>query len=1348
MRCSSLKEIVIPNSVTTIEYGVFQYCQNLKSVTIPESVSNLEDGIFYGCSLDTLKLYTQTVLIGSSIPVQHLFLGNQYTMIPSNAFNAYTIGTLHLSSSTPPVLEKNPGVKSLEVPYGRINAYLQSEIWNLIDTIYAVHDGARYYPIASVDSQIKVLNALGEEITEVREGDTFRVQLPEGVDMDNSIVLYGGKDITTSLTETARHLPHTQSVVTLFDYSQNALDVTVTEAGNLINQLDLSKVSEIQSLILHGDINGMDIRIINKMNSLAILDLSDVKIVSGGGAYFEELTTEDNVIGNKMFQSCGNLVRITLPNTTTQINDYAFYKMRELKEVRMPNTVTSIGSYAFYGCESLSGITLPNQLELLGASVFYSCHSLRSVILPEGLKSINNNTFYYCKLQSLTIPKSVTSIGTGVFYGCALGEVIITDLSAWCNVSISNSFHSNPFRYATKVICNGKEVGELVIPNDVVTIRDRVFLNCTTLTSIRINDNVKSIGASTFDGCSNVTDIYVYSMEPPTIQSTTFNYELTLTATLHVPKGFKNNFWLADYWGQFTTIVDDLDIKCQLVYKVDGQEYKSGRVACGANIEAIAAPEKEGHTFAGWFQENGDTIPSIMPAHDITVKAKYITNSYKLTYTINDSRITGDVRYSTKITPTFIYEQPLMTTPTFIYEQPLITDVAQFSSPMSDSKQGNFYSLLGKLDECPADQNPSDDFWHSDWHNGTPSLGSHYFQVEMPDGYDKDCDLLFFQFTRRETIDDHTTKWSVRGTNNPNANKVECDELLFAYTPYMDNTETINSQPFAHKGYKYLRFYSEEQQGEKHWNRGFFHISRFQIYPVVPSNLTKKEGHTFEGWFQENGDTIPDIMPAHDVTVYAKYTLNTYRLTYVVDDEVYMVDSVDYATKLEAEPIPEKEGYTFCGWSEMPDSMPAHDVTVTGKFAINSYKLSYLVDGAEYKSFDIKYGSTIIAEDELEKEGYTFSGWSEIPETMPARDVTITGSFTVNKYLMVYLVDEEVYKTDSIAYGSKLTAEVVPEKEGYSFSGWSEIPDSMPARDVSVTGSFTINSYKLTYLLNGEVYKSDSIVYATPLTAEPAIEQEGYTFSGWSEIPTTMPAKDVTVTATLKVNTYTITYIVDGYEYKAMRVDYGTALTAEAAPEKEGYSFSGWSEIPETMPAKDVTITGTFTINSYKLTYEVDGEEYKAYTIRYASTIIPISEPTKEGHTFSGWSEIPEEMPAHDVMITGSFTVNKYKIRYYVGEQLWAEDEVEYGTKLTLRDYTPADANRYSFAGWDGEQFETMPAYDIEYHAMIVDGLSGLNADANGIEAIYDGTGRKLSKMQRGVNVLRMKDGTTRKVFR
>ena len=119
-----------------------------------------------------------------------------------------------------------------------------------------------------------------------------------------------------------------------------------------------------------------------------------------------------------------------------------------------------------------------------------------------------------------------------------------------------------------------------------------------------------------------------------------------------------------------------------------------------------------------------------------------------------------------------------------------------------------------------------------------------------------------------------------------------------------------------------------------------------------------------------------------------------YILTYIVDGEVYKTYEIEYNTPIVPEDEPIKEGYSFSGWSDLPDVMPAHDVTVQGSFSINSYTLSYMVDGEEYKSYDVEYNATITPEPEPIKVGYTFSGWSEIPETMPAYDVTVTGSFT------------------------------------------------------------------------------------------------------------------------------------------------------------------------------------------------------------------------------------------------------------------------------------------------------------------------------------------------------------------
>ena len=306
--------------------------------------------------------------------------------------------------------------------------------------------------------------------------------------------------------------------------------------------------------------------------------------------------------------------------------------------------------------------------------------------------------------------------------------------------------------------------------------------------------------------------------------------------------------------------------------------------------------------------------------------------------------------------------------------------------------------------------------------------------------------------------------------------------------------------------------------------------------------------------------------------------------------------------------------------------------------AVQNFTLTYMVDGESYKTYDVKYGASITPEADPEREGYTFSGWSEIPETMPDKDVIVTGTFITNKYKLTYVVDGDNYKIYEVEYGTDITAEAEPTKEGYSFSGWSLIPTTMPAKDIIITGSFTKGQYKLVYMVDGQTYKTVSFDYGAAITPENAPEREGYTFSGWSEIPATMPAKDVTVTGTFSINTYTLAYMVDGETYKTYEVEYGASITPEADPEKDGYSFSGWSDIPNVMPAKDVTVTGMFAINKYILAYQVDGETYKTYEVEYGKDITAEEEPTKEGYTFSGWSWIPDTMPAEDVVITGSFT--------------------------------------------------------------------------------------------------------------
>ena len=179
-------------------------------------------------------------------------------------------------------------------------------------------------------------------------------------------------------------------------------------------------------------------------------------------------------------------------------------------------------------------------------------------------------------------------------------------------------------------------------------------------------------------------------------------------------------------------------------------------------------------------------------------------------------------------------------------------------------------------------------------------------------------------------------------------------------------------------------------------------------------------------------------------------------------------------------------------------------------------------------------------------------------------------------YAITYLVDDEVFKTDSIARGASISVPEAPVKEGYIFSGWSEVPATMPAGDITVNGSFKANKYLVTFKIGEEVISADSLEYNTAVTAPEAPAKEGYTFSGWGEVADVVPAHDLAYEGSYTVNSYQLIYVVDGETIETVSVEYGTAIMLKDAPIKEGYIFSGWNEVPETMPAMDIVVTGHF----------------------------------------------------------------------------------------------------------------------------------------------------------------------------
>ena len=313
----------------------------------------------------------------------------------------------------------------------------------------------------------------------------------------------------------------------------------------------------------------------------------------------------------------------------------------------------------------------------------------------------------------------------------------------------------------------------------------------------------------------------------------------------------------------------------------------------------------------------------------------------------------------------------------------------------------------------------------------------------------------------------------------------------------------------------------------------------------------------------------------------------------------------DYGTPITAPADPIREGYTFIGWDrDIPKTMPAENITVTAQWEINQYTITFDTNGgSEIAPITQDYGTEITAPDNPTRKGYTFKGWDkEIPETMPAENITVTAQWEINRYTITFdTAGGSEIAPITQDYGTNITAPANPTRKGYTFKGWDkEIPETMPAENITVKAQWEINQYTIAFVTNGgSEIAPITQDYGTEITAPDNPTREGYTFIGWDrDIPEIMPAENITVTAQWEINRYTITFdTAGGSEIAPITQDYGTNITAPADPTREGYTFIGWDKaIPTTMPAENITVTAQWK-DSEKPTGEIKINEnsWKAF---------------------------------------------------------------------------------------------------------------------------------------------------------
>jgi len=272
---------------------------------------------------------------------------------------------------------------------------------------------------------------------------------------------------------------------------------------------------------------------------------------------------------------------------------------------------------------------------------------------------------------------------------------------------------------------------------------------------------------------------------------------------------------------------------------------------------------------------------------------------------------------------------------------------------------------------------------------------------------------------------------------------------------------------------------------------------------------------------------------------------------------------------------------------------------------------------------------------------------------------------------------------------------------------------SVPSDVTELTVQWTAPTYAVTLNTNGGTINSGNVTGYTygvgaTLPAADDMTYTGHTFKGWydNENLTGSPVTAIGGAETgnkeywakWEINQYTITFDTnDGSEIAPITQDYGTEITAPDNPTRKGYTFKGWDkEIPETMPAENITVKAQWEINQYTITFDTNGgSEIAPITQDYGTEITAPDTPTRKGYTFKGWDkEIPETMPAENITVKAQWEINQYTITFDTnGGSEIAPITQDYGTEITAPDNPTRKG--YTFKGWDKEIPKTMPAENI-----------------------------------------------------
>lgn len=447
---SSLNEINIPNSVTTINNYAFLYCAKMSTIILPDSIKNIGDRAFSGCGgLIHINIPNGVTNIGdetffSCRNLESITLPNSVISIGKFAFaGCHNLTTIDLPKNLKTMgdytFKECYSLKSICIPsnVASINRTIFEGLYSLTSiqldsSITEISDYASTFPASAkiIGYSPSTAKDYAQKYNRVFEEIENTNVLPSSIILNKN---YLTLEINDSEKLDPSFKPSTVTNKTISWSSSNPKIATVDPEGNV------KGVAEGTAIITAMTVNGLSAKCNITIKKTA--DYTDIFTyslfedgitITGYTSDISDISIPETIedipvtsIADWAFSDCTSLNSVNIPNTVKIIGVGSFSGCLNLTTVALPETLTSIGSGAFRLCENLTTIELPDDVSYLGEGAFYSCKGITSINLPSNITTLYANTFKDCtNLETITIPTGVKLVGYAAFLGCSSLEAI------------------------------------------------------------------------------------------------------------------------------------------------------------------------------------------------------------------------------------------------------------------------------------------------------------------------------------------------------------------------------------------------------------------------------------------------------------------------------------------------------------------------------------------------------------------------------------------------------------------------------------------------------------------------------------------------------------------------------------------------------------------------------------------------------------------------------------------------------------------------------------------------------------------------------------------------------------